>query len=62
MHRFVVRVGLLKHVPLRARIENPQHRIENFARRDWFAARTIVGNMLLRKMFPDQLPLLVRYA
>jgi hypothetical protein len=49
-------------VPLRARIENPQHCIENFARRDRFAAWTIVWNMVLRKVLPDQRPLFVGYA
>ena len=62
MHRLVVRVALRKHVPLSASIENPQHRLENFARRDRFAAWTIVWNMLLRKVLPDQRPLLVGYA
>ena len=49
-------------MPLSAGIENPQHRIENLACRDWLAPWTIVGNMLLRKMLPNQLPLLVGYA
>jgi hypothetical protein len=62
MHRLVVRVGLRKHVPLRAGVQNPQRRLEYFAGWNRLAARTIVGVLLLRKMLPDQLPLHVRDA
>src|SRR5262249_14411109 len=37
MHRFVVRITLRQHVPLRAGVENPQHRFKHLARRNWFA-------------------------
>src|SRR5579862_1536278 len=62
VYRLVVRVGLRKHVPLSAGVENPQHRLKHFARGNWLAPRAIVGVVLFRKMLPDQLPLLVRYA
>src|SRR6266513_4568049 len=59
MHRLVVRVALRKHVPLRTRVQYPQHRLEHFARRDGLASRTTFGNILLGKMLPDSLPLFV---
>jgi hypothetical protein len=40
-------------VPLRACIENPQHRFKHMTGRDRFASRTSVGNVLLRKMIPN---------
>jgi hypothetical protein len=59
MHRFVVRIALRQHVPLRAGVDNPQHCLKHAPRRHWFASRTVVGNMLFWKMFPDAFPLLV---
>src|SRR5215470_9041775 len=59
MHGFVVRIALRQHVPLRAGVENPQHCLKHAPRRHWFASRTVVGNVLFRKMFPDAFPLLV---
>jgi hypothetical protein len=59
MHSFVVRVALRQHVPLRACVENPQYRFEHTTRWNRFAPRTSIGNILLRKMIPDALPLLV---
>src|SRR6266550_8554201 len=59
MHSFVVRIALRKHVPLCTGVENPQHCLKHAPRRHWFASRTVVGNMLFRKMFPDAFPLLV---
>jgi hypothetical protein len=29
MHSFVVRIAVRQHVPLRTRVENPQHRFEH---------------------------------
>src|SRR5216684_400114 len=60
MHSFVVRVALRQHVPLRACVENPEYRFEHTTGRSRFAPRTSIGNILLRKMIPDALPLLVR--
>src|SRR6266487_3713372 len=60
MHNFVVRVALRQHVPLRARVENPQYRFKHTTRRNRFAPRTSIANILLRKMIPDAFPLLVR--
>ena len=56
MHRFVVRIALRQHVPLRAGIKNPQHRFKHLARRNWFAPGAAVGNVLFRKVIPDPLP------
>src|SRR5262249_37326812 len=60
MHSFVVRVALRQHVPLRACVENPQYRFKHITRRSRFAPRTSIANILLRKMIPDEFPLLVR--
>ena len=34
MRRFVVRITLRQHVPLRARVQNPQRRLKDFPRRE----------------------------
>src|SRR5262249_11641807 len=60
MHRFVVRIALREHVPLRSCVENPQDCFKHLPRRDWFASRTTIGNVLLRKMIPNAFPLFVR--
>ena len=56
MRRFVVRIALRQHVPLRAGVENPQHRFKHLARRNWFAPGAAVGNVLFRKVIPYPLP------
>ena len=58
VHRFVVRMTLGQHVPLRACVEYPQHRFQHTAGRYRFAS----SNVLLRKMMPDAHPLLVRQS
>src|ERR1700745_2551630 len=60
MHSFVVRIALRQHVPLRTCVENPQYRFQHMAGWDRLASRTPIGNMLLRKMLPNALPLFVR--
>src|SRR5277367_1185944 len=60
MDGFVVRIALRQHVPLRPCVENPQDCFEYAPRRNRFASRTTIGNVLLRKMVPDALPLLVK--
>src|SRR5215471_8965136 len=59
MNRFVVRIALRQHMPLRAGVEYPQYSFENTSGRDRLASRTSTGDMLFRKMIPDALPLLV---
>ncbi len=59
VHWFVVRIRLREHVPLRAAIKIPQHRLKNLARWGRLVAWTIVGNMFFEKMRPNQFPLLV---
>ena len=61
MHSFVVRIALRQHVPSRTRVENPPHRFEHMPGRYRLTSRTSIGNMLLRKVFPNALPLLVRH-
>ena len=58
MYRFVVRIALRKHVPLRTCVENPQDRLKHPTARDRFTSRTTIGNMLFWKMFPNAFPLL----
>jgi hypothetical protein len=60
VHSFVVRIALRQHVPLRTCVENPQHRFGHMTGRNRLAPRTSIGNMLLRKMLPNALPLFVR--
>src|SRR6201984_2423326 len=60
MHSFVVRIPLRQHVPLRTCVENPQYRLQHMTSRDRLASSTPIGNMLLRKMLPNALPLFVR--
>ena len=59
MHGLVVGKRLRKPVPLRAGVEDPQHRLEDRAGRHRLAARTIVRVVLLGKMFPNPLPVLI---
>jgi hypothetical protein len=59
MNRFVVRIALRQHMPLRADVEYPQYSFENTSGRDRLASRTSIGDVLFRKMIPDALPLLV---
>jgi hypothetical protein len=59
MHGLVVGKRRRKPVPLRAGVEDPQHRIEDRARRHRLTTRTIVRVMLLRKMFPNPIPVLI---
>ena len=59
MHGFVVRIALRQHVPLRTCVENPQYRFQHMTSRDRLASSTPIGNMLLRKMLPNALPLFV---
>ena len=59
MHSFVVRIALRQHVPLRTCVD-PQHCFQHMTGRDRFTSSTPIGNMLLRKMLPNALPLFVR--
>lgn len=59
VHRFVVRIALRQHVPLRTRVQNPQDGFEYPARSNRFASWAAFRNMFFRKMFPDAFPLLI---
>jgi hypothetical protein len=50
---------LRQHVPLRARIENPENSFEYSPGRNRFATYSTRGNILLRKVFPNTVPMLV---
>src|SRR5271155_5955114 len=58
MDRLIVWIALRKHVPLRAGVQNPQHRVEYSSRRHRLAARTTIGKVLLGEVPPNPLPLL----
>src|ERR1700760_2639893 len=57
VHGFVIRITLRQHVPLRARVQNPQRRFKDFPRRNRLPTRAPLGNVLFRKMMPDTLPI-----
>jgi hypothetical protein len=50
MNRFVVRIALGEHVPLRAGVEYPKRSLKNLACRDRPAARLPVRNVLFGKV------------
>jgi len=56
VHRFVVRVGLRQHLPLRSVFESTT-RFEHFASRNRFAASATLGDVFFRQVPPDALPL-----
>lgn len=56
MNRLVVRKALRKHVPLRARVQDPEHSVQDLARRHGLATRSVGRVRLLRKMLPDSFP------
>jgi hypothetical protein len=45
MHRFVIRIALRQHVPLRTGVENPQYCLKHAPRRHWFASGTLLENV-----------------
>src|SRR5690242_6533764 len=53
MHRLVVGMALRQHVPLRARVQNPQHCFEHLPRRHRLTTGTAFRNRFLRKTLPD---------
>ena len=57
MNRFVVRIALREHVPLRAGVEYPKRPFKNVACRDRPAARPPVRNIFFGKVMADPLPL-----
>ena len=59
MHRFVIRVALRQHVPLRASVENPENGFEDLPRGNRLAASATRRNVFLRKVIPDTFPVLV---
>ena len=59
MHRLVVGITLGEQVPLRPRVQNPQHRFQDRTCGDRLAPRAPVGDVSLGKMFPNPFPLVV---
>jgi hypothetical protein len=57
MNRFVVRIALREHVPLRAGVEYPKRPFKNLACRDRPAARPPVRNVFFGKVMANPLPL-----
>lgn len=62
MDGFVIRIVLGQQVPLRARVQNPEHSFLYRPGGDRLAARAGIRNMFFRKMFPDAIPLVVAQA
>src|SRR5262245_16194827 len=62
MHRFVVRIALREHVPLRAGVEYPKRPFKDLACRDRFAARPPVHNVLFGKVMAESAPTANRSA
>ena len=59
MNCFVIWVALRQHVPLGARVQDPEHTFEDFAGRYGLASRTTIGNIFFREVLSDEFPLLV---
>jgi hypothetical protein len=59
MHRLVVGIALRQEVPLRARIQNPEHRFQDRPGGDGLPLRTGIRDLLFRKVFANPLPLIV---
>ena len=49
MHRFVIRITLRQHVPLRPGVQNPQRRFKDFPRRNRLPTRAPLRNVLFRE-------------
>ena len=60
MNRFVIRVALRKHVPLRTGIQNPQDRFQHLSSGDGFAARTSGWDIFFWEVIFDSFPVFVR--
>jgi len=59
MHRRVVGVALRQQVPLRAGVENPQHRFHDRRHRNRLAARATLRDVFLGNVLADPFPLVV---
>lgn len=59
MNCFIVGIALRKHMPLSACVQYPQHSFQYSTSRNRFSSWPIIGNTLFRKVFPEQLSLLV---
>ena len=55
MHRFVIRITLRQHVPLRPVFKIAERRFKDFPRRNRLPTRAPLRNVLFRKMMPDTL-------
>ncbi len=59
MHRFVVGIALGQQVPLRTRVQNPEHRLQDVACWHRFAPWSAFRNVFFGKLFPNPFPLVV---
>jgi hypothetical protein len=59
MDRFVVGIALRQELPLRARIQNPEHGLQDRSGRDRFAPGTAIGDVFFGKMLPNSVPVVI---
>lgn len=62
MDRFVVGIALEQHVPLRAGVQNPEHRFQDVASGHRFAARASIRDVFFGKILSNPFPLIVTQA
>jgi len=56
MDGFVVGIAPRQERPLRRGVQNPEHRFQDSAGGDGFAARATIRDVLFGEMIPDPLP------
>jgi len=59
MDRFVVGIALGQQMPLRAGVQNPEHRVQDLASGHQFAAWACVRNVFLGELVPNPVPLVI---
>lgn len=59
MDSFVVGIALRQELPLRPGVQNPEHRFQDGAGGDGFAAKATIRDVLFGEMVPDLLPLVM---
>ena len=59
MDGFVIRIALGQQVPLRACVQNPEHRLQDGPRRYGLATRATVRDVLFGEMLPNPFPLVI---
>ena len=59
MDGFVIRIALGQQVPLRACVQNPEHRLQDGPRWHGLAARATVRDVLFGESLPNPFPLVI---